>query len=360
MTFIVLFFSSTKNITQYELKNNNSIAIMLYDEELEEFVKQNSIPVGDYELDDELSYCTNLGKILGYNSTLGTVNTFIQSSSECFFYFRVYTMKFTSQDFPYTGDIQSFTVPATGYYKLEVWGASGGASGGKGGYSTGVANLTKNQIIYVNVGGQGAGSSSRYAAGGWNGGGSTNNNNSSSGNYGGGGATDIRTINGTVTVLSSNSNVYASYVGGTDSLNSRLIVAGGGGGFGTSNGGGGAGGGTSGGGNYPGTQSGTTSRSLTCCSGYSTGHNYGGLGYGGYSNSTSTSSHIVGGGGGYYGGNFGSNDTAGGGSGYVASSLTSASTTLGNTAFTSPSGTSETGHSGNGHARITWVGKTLN
>lgn len=46
-------------------------------------------------------------------------------------------------------------------------------------------------------------------------------------------------------------------------------------------------------------------------------------------------------------------------SGYSVSSnyyLTDASTIAGNTSFESPTGGTETGHSGNGYAKITWIG----
>ena len=39
--------------------------------------------------------------------------------------------------------------------------------------------------------------------------------------------------------------------------------------------------------------------------------------------------------------------------------LTSAQTIAGNTAFTSPTGGTETGHAGNGYAKVTFVGQTL-
>lgn len=81
--------------------------------------------------------------------------------------------------FAYTGNYQTYTVPATGTYKLEVWGAQGGyrsssTYGGKGGYSVGTVTLTKNTKIYIYVGGQGGTSSTLYSgirAGGYNGGG---------------------------------------------------------------------------------------------------------------------------------------------------------------------------------------------
>ena len=51
-------------------------------------------------------------------------------------------------DFPYTGGIQTFTAPYTGYYYLETWGAQGGNisgyTGGFGGYANGVVYLNKN------------------------------------------------------------------------------------------------------------------------------------------------------------------------------------------------------------------------
>ena len=80
------------------------------------------------------------------------------------------TTKTLVQNFAYTGGQQTFNVPVTGTYKLEVWGAQGGTNtktGGKGGYSVGTISLTSNTNIYVYVGGQ----PSSYT-GGYNGGGS--------------------------------------------------------------------------------------------------------------------------------------------------------------------------------------------
>lgn len=79
-----------------------------------------------------------------------------------------------------------------------------------------------------------------------------------------------------------------------------------------------------------------------------------------------------GGGGGWYGGGSGEKSGAGGGSGYVYASssasnypsgcllnsshyLSDAQTIAGNLSFPSPGGGSETGHSGNGYARITLI-----
>lgn len=67
-------------------------------------------------------------------------------------------------NFSYTGNVQSFTVPTTGIYKLEVWGAQGGGvsgdfpdnqtsySGGTGGYVVGYKVLTAGDILYICIG----------------------------------------------------------------------------------------------------------------------------------------------------------------------------------------------------------------
>lgn len=118
----------------------------------------------------------------------------------------------------YTGDVQTFTVPRDGYYKIELWGAQGGSnefsSGGKGAYTEGYVYLNKNQNLYIYVGGMGNNANNTTAMGGYNGGGKsvTSNENDIAGS--GGGATDIRLINGN----------------DSTSLNSRIMVAAGGGG----------------------------------------------------------------------------------------------------------------------------------
>ncbi|MCL2133085.1 MAG: glycine rich domain-containing protein, partial [Bacteroidales bacterium] len=109
-----------------------------------------------------------------------------------------------TKDFSYNGTTgddgspQSWTAPITGRYKLEVWGAQGGHSnditykGGRGGYAVGEVNLTAGDNLYVYVGGQPTASTHHWCS------------------SGGGGGTDIR-VNG---------NTYYH----------RIIVAGGGGG----------------------------------------------------------------------------------------------------------------------------------
>lgn len=75
--------------------------------------------------------------------------------------------------FDYTGEIVEWTVPKTGYYSLETWGAQGGeatdgtnsARGGYGAYAYGEVLLTQGEKLYINVGGQnGYGGGGNYVA----------------------------------------------------------------------------------------------------------------------------------------------------------------------------------------------------
>lgn len=283
-----------------------------------------------------------------------------------------------NKPFEYTNAAQPFDVIVTGYYKFEVWGAEGGyrssqSYSGKGGYSAGTIKLNAGDKLYVYTGGQGGATTcstktSSICAGGFNGGGYRYN-------YpGGGGASDIR-IN-------------------EDSLLARVIVAGGGGSDGATTKIGMYGGGTSGGAatqsygsyGYGGTQTGftTTVTALTTQPTTNSSGNYpGGFGFGGFGVHQS-SGYAGAGGGGWYGGcgsvpdGSGDDDRGGGGgSGFVYTgqnvtvpsgstykitsqyAMTSTTLAAGNTSFTSPTGASETGHTGNGYAKVTFVGQTL-
>ncbi|MGE5456372.1 MAG: leucine-rich repeat protein [Ignavibacteriales bacterium] len=251
------------------------------------------------------------------------------------------------------------TVPTTGSYKLEVWGAEGGGSrlsgnessgfGGAGGYATGTVSLTAGDILYVYVGGYGSSSLMGFASGGWNGGGSGHASYANEPGNGGGGATDIRLVSGKWSDAAS--------------LNSRIIVAGGGGGGGEDSGDVfGHGGGTDG--------VGTSTYNATQNSAGSGGS----FGIGGSTNMGDGG----GGGGGWYGGGTLSSSSVGsdtqgggGGSGYVftASSfkpagyapdvrfyMTGEQLIAGNATMPDLTGGTMTGKTGDGYARITYLG----
>ena len=264
-----------------------------------------------------------------------------------------------TKNFSFTGTQQTYTIP-TGYtsFTFQVWGAQGGSTsnntGGKGGYSDGTLSATSGiSSIYVYVGGTGSASTGGIANGGWNGGGTSWASNGADPAAGGGGGSDIR-VNG-------------------NTLYHRIIVAGGGGGGGEDPGDhAGYGGGETG-------ENGTGANTNVNGGGTQTNASYGAV----FGQGAHTRCDGGAGGGGWYGGGVyngisnvpTSNDycDAGGGaggSGYVYTSstagnypsgcrlnsslyLTSAQTIAGNTSFPAVGGGKETGHEGNGYARIT-------
>ena len=208
----------------------------------------------------------------------------------------------------YTGDYQTFIAPLSGDYKIELWGGQGGTMqsgwtgvGGKGGYVSGELTLTKDDTLYIYVGGKGVGYNSSYStkAGGWNGGGSN-----FAGASGGGGATDVRLISG-----SWNNN---------KSLASRIMVAGGGGGSNDAQNGG-YGGGLVGGTGVNGSSTNGAGGTQLAGGG---GDAYGSAGAGGGSLINSSQDGGAGGGG-YFGGGkaLGYNVAGGGGSSYISGHL---------------------------------------
>ena len=287
------------------------------------------------------------------------------------------------------GSYQIFKANKTGIYKIELWGAQGGTysqPGGKGAYTSGEITLTKGNSLYIYVGG-----TSISQAGGWNGGG----NSSTAYDRGGGGATDVRTTQTTSLKLWNN----------IDSLKSRIMIAAGGGAGqyynGDYYGAGGAGGGLTG--INGGSRTHYFGKGATQISGGSRSDSattyVGSFGSGA---STTTGQHAYGngaGGGGYYGGGGGWIGGGGGGSSYISGhagcigvnssgnplateySVLSDSISYTGYKFTntmmidgtgypwttvkssassgmpSPtSGSTQTGQSGNGYAKITYLG----
>ena len=301
-------------------------------------------------------------------------------------------------NFDYIGDVQSYTVPLTGTYKIECWGAEGAdcdiGNGGNGGYTKGEISLKKGTILYLCVG---QSPSKNSLTGGWNGGGIGTTHADVNGlqtGYSGGGATDIRPV-------------YSKNCLDFSSLKSRIMVAAGGSGAGSNGAIAGAGGGINGNDGNDVTQNGNlafTASGGTQTSGGDTkntfeyvdgdsikgllinsGLNKGGFGYGGTNNGYKAVLGGCAGGAGYYGGGASNRGHGGGGggssfiSGYPGCNAISESSTstniihtgspdhysgyvftnmemiAGDSSMPAPSGGKEIGHSGNGYARITFV-----
>ncbi|WP_084608566.1 fimbrillin family protein [Xylanibacter oryzae] len=307
-------------------------------------------------------------------------------------------------NFTYTGDVQTYTIPLDGIYKIECWGAQGACcdngDGGKGGYTEGEISMKAGTIVYLYVG---QNPTKNSLVGGWNGGGNGSSHADANGlqtGCAGGGATDVRLV-------------YSKNCLDFNSLKSRIMVAGGGSGTGFCelgskySGIAGGGGGLNGidGNDY--TQNGSLSYTAsggTQTSGGNTKNNFeyvdgdptkgliidsglnkGGFGYGGTNDGFKSVLGGCAGGSGYYGGGASNRGHGGGGggssfiSGYTGCNailesstsdkiqsanspnhyskyiFTNSQMTAGNTSMPTPSGGTETGHTGNGYARITFV-----
>lgn len=219
----------------------------------------------------------------GTNKITLTVTDGVKTVDYLFKVFREETT-FEVHDFSYVASAQEWTVPATGNYIVELWGASG-EKNAYGAYTKGVISLTKGEKLYIYTGqaASTAGSATAF-----------NNGTGSSGGWNGGGATDIRLTGGAW-------NNFAS-------LKSRIMVAGAGG-SGTTPGAAGGLTGYSGKGTAGGTQTKFGSSSYTASSfGIANGGCTGGNGY--YPGGGSACATGAGGGSSFISGHDGSNAIA--------------------------------------------------
>ena len=355
------------NLSTGKLNKVFSPKITEYDLEIFDFVREVPIEAIPYFEDAKVSIVEN--RYVGVNDKQIIITVDLEGVPSTTYTLNIVRvepiLEPIDEGYNYTGDYQEFIAPASSYYTLEVWGASGGGNyqysdgsnagaAGAGGYSKGTVYLSAGEKLYIYVGGKGTYKTSTTGTilGGYNGGGSAwKNTNDHWTVYSGGGATDIRFISG---LWNDNS-----------SLLSRLIVAGGGGGASMSAGYGGAGGGTTGG----------VSNQFSAVAGTQTSAAKGGtFGKGADSNGTNGADTYwgsSGAGGGWYGGGVSSWGAGAGGSGFIWTKesaknvptgysvsadyyLKDAETISGNTKIPNHTGTNlMNGNIGDGYARIT-------
>ena len=151
-----------------------------------------------------------------------------------------------NQTFDYIpeGQEQTLTIPATGWYTIQAYGAEGGASttnaggtgnsklGGKGGLSSIVYQFTQGQTLYIYCGGKGGNASlgtNGGGAAGWNGGGKGGDGyNSSIGGGGGGGATHVATSQ--IGNITNSNSLFTGEASSPTAKSGLILVAAGGGG----------------------------------------------------------------------------------------------------------------------------------
>ena len=299
--------------TSYCAKKGNGYARITYMGNVSIEYYQNDNKIDNVPNKDNYIFtnaeCTGNSNIVWDNNNWSyNINSY-QENDVC----KIFFVSRPMYEFDFTGTEQTLVVPKTGIYKLETWGAAGGSAssnllGGSGGYSAGVISLSKNDVLYINIGGGGNCSTELSVVGGYNGGGAAKSRSSSYTMCSGGGATSITKSSGLLSSFSS-------------SIDKILMVAGGGGGsskYSNNSSSGGSGGGING--VVPTnacTDCGTRTGGSQTAGGKDRGST-GTFGQGGGSTSSATN----GGGGGYYGGGGDSYEWgATGGSGYIGNSL---------------------------------------
>ena len=376
-TFILLFLIVTISIIYFTCsKFSSSNEMTMYETTVEPFIK-NDYFIASYiegEWSNEIPGKNDgyvVDKVICDNGATGTWDNdkwalLIENATKkikCSIYFKLIKVF----NFDYTGTEQVFTVPKTGTYKLETWGAQGGKSimngvyqdiGGYGGYSIGFISLNKDEMLYIYTGGLGSDGKINVddSLGGFNGGGNGHwDKDDDEASGGGGGATHISRVAELLFNLENNKSDI-------------LIVSGGGGGaawnFTSGNGGG-----------FNGTI-GYKSEALYSVNGTQiSGYKFGQGGPG----SDSAGTPGGGGGGGYFGGYGGYiadvndhiNDAipGAGGSGYIGNSLltdkamycynctesSEESTKTISTTCAEETPTENCAKKGNGYARITFI-----
>ena len=211
----------TSTVTQFVVKNgSNTYTVNREAAEGPIYVAMQPVTTGDITL----------------TATAGTYHyekTIVGETLSADYLYTVNVPMILHQTFDYTGAEQTLTIPTTGYYKLEAWGAQGGYStnaGGNGGYSTVIYYLTENSSLYFYCGQAGSARSGiTGGAGGWNGGGKGGNAYTGyNGGGGGGGATHIATSQ--IGAITANNNLYTGTAANPTAKTGLLLVAGGGGG----------------------------------------------------------------------------------------------------------------------------------
>lgn len=211
----------TSDVTQFVVKNgSNTYTVNREAAEGPIYVAMQPVTTGDITL----------------TATAGTYHyekTIVGETLSADYLYTVNVPMILHQTFDYTGAEQTLTIPTTGYYKLEAWGAQGGYStnaGGNGGYSTVIYYLTENSSLYFYCGQAGSARSGiTGGAGGWNGGGKGGNAYTGyNGGGGGGGATHIATSQ--IGAITANKNLYTGTAANPTAKTGLLLVAGGGGG----------------------------------------------------------------------------------------------------------------------------------
>ena len=106
---LIIFFSNSNEVknTNYHFNQDSALAIMVYDQTSASYLKQENIPVGNYALDTEKSYCVNGSVIDSYDSSLGQLKYTFAVVDECYVYFNLAPFELQLVNYALNWDDQS-------------------------------------------------------------------------------------------------------------------------------------------------------------------------------------------------------------------------------------------------------------
>ena len=223
----------TSTVTQFVVKNgSNTYTVNKSTTTSPLYVAMQPVTTGDITL----------------TATAGTYHyekTIVGETLSADYLYTVNVPMILHQTFDYIpeGQEQTLTIPATGWYTIQAYGAEGGKSfndtsgntmndGGKGGLCSIDYQLTQGTTLYIYCGGKGGNASlgtDGGGAAGWNGGGKGGDGYSSSiGGGGGGGATHVATSQ--IGNITNSNSLFTGEASSPTAKSGLILVAAGGGG----------------------------------------------------------------------------------------------------------------------------------
>ena len=87
---VILNFMYKNEETKIKKRKQNNLAIMIKDAKGVE-TNSNTIPIGNYKINEEKTHCENNGKVISYDNTTGKIGFSFIGSDRCYLFFEVVT-----------------------------------------------------------------------------------------------------------------------------------------------------------------------------------------------------------------------------------------------------------------------------
>ena len=83
-------YKNKNEVTKTKQRNQNNLAIMIKDTNGVE-TNSNTIPIGNYKINEEKTHCENKGKVISYDNITGKIGFSFIGSDRCYLFFEVVT-----------------------------------------------------------------------------------------------------------------------------------------------------------------------------------------------------------------------------------------------------------------------------